>query len=105
VLITDSAAWETQWQRTAGTRVPTPAAPAVDFSTSSVVAVYMGQQRSGGYSVEVTGAELTNGTLKVTVRQTSPGPGSMVTMALTQPYHLVRIPKVPAGTKLEVNWQ
>lgn len=103
-LLTDEAGWQTNWQRLSAHQVPAPPAPAMDFSQQSVLAVYMGEQRSGGYAIEITGVELVNGTLKVTVKETRPAPGAMVTMALTQPYHMVRIPKVPAGTKVEVNW-
>lgn len=104
VLVTDEAAWKAQWQQMSATQVPAPAAPALDFSQQAVLAVYMGEQRTGGYAIEITGVELTNGKLRVTVRQTRPGQGAMVTQALTQPFHVVRIPKVPAGTQVEVVW-
>ena len=77
---------------------------AVDFNRESVVAVYMGEQKTGGYSVEITSVKLEGGKLVVTVKQNRPSPGAMVTQALTQPYHAVKIPKVPAGTTLTVNW-
>lgn len=104
VLISDDESWRTNWAQLSARQVPAPQAPAMDFSQHSVLAVYMGEKRSGGYAIEVTGVEVAGGKLKVTVRQTSPGPGAMVTQALTQPYHMVRIPKVPAGTTVEVNW-
>lgn len=104
VLLTDEAGWQANWQQLSATVVPAPPAPAMDFSQQSVLAVYMGEKKSGGYAIEITGVELSDGTLKVTVKETRPGPGTMVTMALTQPYHMVRIPKVPAGTRVEVNW-
>jgi hypothetical protein len=105
VLIADEAAWRAQWQQSAANQVPVPAAPPVDFSKNSLVAVYMGEQRTGGYSVRVTSAQLIDSTLVVTVQETRPSPGSMVTMALTQPFHVVRIPQVPAGTELQVIWK
>lgn len=104
VLLTDESGWKSNWAQASARQVPAPEAPALDFSQQSVVAVYMGEQRTGGYSIEITGVELVNGTLKVTVKQSRPAPGAIVTQALTQPFHMVRIPKVPAGTKLEVNW-
>lgn len=102
VLITGEASWKSHWQQHAARVMPVPAAPAVDFSQSSILAVYMGERNSGGYSIEVTGAELVNGVLKVTVRETRPAPDAMVTMALTQPYHMVRLPKLPEGTRVEI---
>jgi hypothetical protein len=105
VLISDEVGWRSNWQQLTARQVPAPEAPAMDFSQHSVLAVYMGEKNSGGYAVEITGVEVAGGKLKVTVRQTSPGPGAMVTQALTQPFHMVRIPKVPDGTPVEVNWQ
>ncbi|MDF2626653.1 MAG: hypothetical protein K0R39_484 [Symbiobacteriaceae bacterium] len=104
VLISDEAAWRSNWQQLSAHQVPAPAAPAMDFTQHSVLAVYMGEKNTGGHSIEITGVEVSGGKLKVTVQQTTPGPGAMVTQALTQPYHMVQIPKVPAGTAVEVNW-
>jgi|GEM_PF-5393851 len=104
VLIADPGTWSTQWQAHSAHVVPVPAAPAIDFSQYSVLAVYMGEKNTGGYAVEVAGVQLADGKLVVTVRQQSPGPGGITTQALTQPFHLIRIPKVPAGTAVEVRW-
>jgi hypothetical protein len=105
VLVTDEAAWKSNWQQISARQVPAPDAPALDFAGQSVIVASLGEKNTGGYSVEVTGVELVGGKLKVTVRETKPGPGTFVTQALTQPYHVVRIPKVPAGTTVEVVWQ
>jgi hypothetical protein len=105
VLVTDEQAWQTLWKQHASRVVEPPPAPAIDFSQVSVLAVYMGEQRTGGHSVEVTSVQKENNVLTVTVRETRPGPGTITTMALTQPYHLVTIPKVPANTTLNVQWQ
>jgi hypothetical protein len=77
---------------------------AVDFNQEAVLVVYMGEQNTGGYSVTITSVKLEGGKLLVTVKQGRPSPSSMVTQALTQPYHAVKIPKVPAGTQVSVNW-
>lgn len=105
VLITDEAAWQAHWRRHASRQVPVPPAPPFDFSQGSILAVYMGERNSGGNAVEVTGVSQDGDTLWVTVRQTTPGPGAITTQALTQPFHIVKIPRVPAGTKVEVTWQ
>jgi hypothetical protein len=76
----------------------------VDFQQDALLVVFMGEQRTGGYSVEVTGVRQEGARLTVTVKQTRPGPGAIVTQALTQPYHAVRIPKPPAGTQVTVEW-
>lgn len=105
VLISDRGVWEAHWQRHAGNLVPVPPAPAVDFVREAVVAAYMGEQRTGGYSVEITRVTLDGKTLRVRINETSPGPGAVVTQALTQPFHLAAIPRVPPGTVVEPEWQ
>jgi hypothetical protein len=104
VLISDEAGWRSNWQQLTSRQFPAPEAPAMDFSQHSVLAVYMGEKSTGGYAVEVTGVEMANGKLKVSVKEITPGQGG-VTLAFTQPFHMVQIPKVPAGTAVEVNWQ
>jgi PrcB C-terminal len=88
--------------------IPPGARIAIDWDTQMVVAVFMGMQSTGGYAVEVTNVhrESVFGTmpgqphplhfgweLVVDVRRTSPGPGDMVTMALTSPFHVITLPK------------
>ena len=66
-------------------------APAVDFSKNNVVALFMGQKRTGGYSINVRKVTVEDDTATVEVLETSPE--GMATMALTAPYCIVVIPK------------
>ncbi|MBE99773.1 protease complex subunit PrcB family protein [Flavobacterium coralii] len=65
----------------------------VDFSKYNVVAVFMGQKRSGGYSITVEKVVVDGNTAQVLVKNTLPEQGAMVTMALTAPYCMAAIPK------------
>ena len=65
--------------------------PSVDFSKNNVVALFMGQKRTGGYSINVRKVTVEDDTTTVEVTETSPG--GMATMALTAPYCIVVIPK------------
>ena len=67
--------------------------PAVNFAQSSVVAVFMGQKRSGGYSITIEKVTVEDNTALVLVKNTVPEPGAAVTMALTAPYCVALIPK------------
>ena len=58
------------------------------FRKNIVVAAFLGQRRTGGYSVEITLAE--NNRLRVS--STSPAAGSMTTQALTAPFKIVSVP-------------
>jgi len=93
LLVTDPGEWEAVWRRhTAVMARPRPA-PAVDFGQEAVVVVALGERRSGGYSIAVTGVRLKGDQLVVRVRRQSPPPGAVTTMAFTQPYHMVAIPR------------
>ncbi|MFP4643391.1 MAG: protease complex subunit PrcB family protein [Spirochaetales bacterium] len=66
----------------------------VDFDREMVIAVFMGQQNSGGYAVEVDEILLEERGVTVYYRERSPGAGDATTQALTSPYHLVRLPRL-----------
>ncbi len=104
VLIRAQEQWEQHWRQHT-VRFPAPAVPEVDFTRHSVLAVYLGQKPTGGYSVTVREVRLSGSTLIVTAVERRPPPGSIVTQALTHPYHIVQIPAVPEGTIVEVRWQ
>ena len=70
--------------------IPAPL-PAVDFDKEMVAAVFLGEKPTGGYGVEISSAEVADRSLTVFVRETSPKPGAMVTQAINQPFHIVRI--------------
>lgn len=67
------------------------ATPAIDFSKRQIVALFMGQKTSGGYSIGVKSVAINGDTAIITVTKTSPE--GMATSALTQPYCLVSIAK------------
>lgn len=75
-----------------------PTQPAVDFATEDVLVAAMGMKRTGGYDIEITRVELmtggfTAGHAFVDVVERTPAPGQPVTMALTSPIHVVKVPK------------
>lgn len=105
VLIRSPEAWAAHWQKHAAIFVPPPEPPPFDFAKGALVAVHLGERRTGGYSVSVTDIRRDGKRLKVTAVESRPAPDAIVTMALTQPYHMVRIPPVEPGTRLDVTWQ
>jgi len=67
-------------------------APPVDFSTRMVAAVFMGEQVTGGFSVEVTSVEdKEDGGRIVNFATQVPPPGALLSQVLTQPYHIVSV--------------
>lgn len=65
--------------------------PVVDFSNSNVVAIFMGQKNTGGYSISIKKVAIENNTATIQVNTTAPE--GMATMALTAPYCIAVIPK------------
>lgn len=85
--------------------------PPVDFRHEGVLAVYMGQRPTGGYSISLPdpAVPISNGVGTVTVKFDEPLPGAMVAQVLTSPCLLVKMGKAglrqlrvvdPGGTLL-----
>jgi hypothetical protein len=67
------------------------------------VAAFQGEQISGGFSIQIERIERDDDQLVVHAKFTEPAPGSMNTMALTSPVHVVSIAAADAsGLKLAV---
>ncbi len=91
-VVRDAASWNALWRVMFGNNVPIPDVPEIDFQKHMVIGVFMGTRPSGGYSVKLARI-VENDKIKVFVRQQSPGPDDMVTMALTSPFHVVVVPR------------
>lgn len=89
LLVDDAAEWATLWSQHAG---GTP--PAIDFGQDIVVAAFAGRRSTGGYSLAISNISQSVSTLYVDSVEQAPGPGCLVTLAITQPFHFVRVPRV-----------
>lgn len=87
----DRASFEAFWKTISAGTTPAPTAPVVDFSTDMVIAVSPGQMPTGGYDVDIRGVADEDTRIVVTVAVIKPA--GFVTMALTQPYQIIRIKK------------
>jgi hypothetical protein len=65
--------------------------PTVDFKNNNVVALFMGQQSTGGHSIAIDKLTIEGNTAFVTVLKKYPE--GMATMALTQPFYIAAIAK------------
>jgi PrcB C-terminal len=92
-VIRDPASWEKLWKEHATSEKSAEIIPAVDFANEMVIAVTMGDRRTGGYSVEIERVEPAEKSLKIFVKQTAPRPGTMTIQTLTAPFHFVAVPK------------
>lgn len=72
---------------------PQPSTPTVDFDQYTILAAFMGEKNKGGYATEITSVVKNGDNAEVWVQEISPV-GGRNTMALTQPYHIVKVPTV-----------
>ncbi len=93
VVIKNENDWKALWISHASLSMPPKAMPPVDFQTEMIVAVFSGEEPTGGYSIEITAIreDSTKHALEVVVHESKPPPGVMVIQALTQPYHIVKL--------------
>lgn len=87
------AEWTALWKRHTSRTQPAPPTPKVDFNADMVIAVFAGTKKSGGYSLGISRIKEAGNKLMVDVVESSPRPGAMTTMALTQPFHIVKLQK------------
>ena len=87
-------AWSAFYAKLESRSNPRPVTPSVDFSKYQILAVFMGEQTSGGYSTEMTGVVKNEDNLEVQVQESSPGDDDCCSAAFTQPYHVVKVEKV-----------
>jgi len=75
------------WRATLARLVDGASVPA----TRVAVAAFQGEQRSGGYSIQIERIQRSGDELMVHAKFVEPAAGSMNTMALTSPVHVVSI--------------
>lgn len=84
---------------TSSSNNPADTIPNVDFSKEMVIAVCMGMRNSGGFHIEITSVDrgdinvdnVDENTLAVNFVTSAPSSSMATTMALTQPYHIIRL--------------
>ena len=69
---------------------------AADNSGVVVVTVASGMRSSGGYGISIAKVEIDGNDATITVEESLPDPGSLVTMALTYPIARVEFNRMPA---------
>lgn len=65
--------------------------PKVDFSKERIVALFLGMKNSGGHSIKVKDVIEKGGKIYVSVEEIAPKSGTNATMAITNPYTIVKI--------------
>ncbi|MBX9877971.1 MAG: protease complex subunit PrcB family protein [Candidatus Obscuribacterales bacterium] len=87
--IRNKADWQKFWERHSLNRQD---APKVDFRRNLVVGIFLGQQRTGGYSIEVDRIEDTGYDLLIYTKTT--GPEGLTIQSFTQPFCFITMKKI-----------
>ena len=82
-----AAEWTALWKQLGSTRPR----PAVDFTRSMVLGVFLGSRPTAGYTVTIDTIEREGAELVVTYRERAPDPTSLVAQMLTAPYLFVTV--------------
>jgi hypothetical protein len=83
--------WTALWRQHASVDSSSQQPPAIDFEREIVIGLFLGDKPTGGYDVQISRVERNNDALTIYYQEKSPLPGAMVTQAVTQPFHIVRI--------------
>ncbi len=91
VILRSQAEWNALWAQHVSVDMNPAPPPTINFATDLVVAVFLGEQPTGGSDVVISRAQRSDGTVIIYFRERAPAPGAIVTQSLTQPFHIVRI--------------
>jgi hypothetical protein len=95
-LITHVNEWRAIWKKISADQTPQPALPQVNFDEKTLVACFMGEQRSGGFRIEIQSLSCEGKNFDAKLIHHEPGRNCLLTMALTQPFLVVAIDKCEA---------
>ncbi|GBC98446.1 hypothetical protein HRbin17_00958 [bacterium HR17] len=98
-IVTNARDWSDLWRQVHRVVRPAPPVPSIDFTRYTVLAVFAGQKPTGGYTIRITRVTLQGQKAVVFVREEVPERGAFVTHALTQPFHIVAVPRVNANVQ------
>lgn len=101
LVIKTEEQWREVWGKVHRLQLPMPGLPKIDFEKEMVIAVFMGEQKSGGYEIEITSVTETEEEIVVEVVERKPPPESLRTMVLTQPFHIVVVEKSPLPVRFQ----
>ena len=93
LCIDDEAEWKKYWGLIHNQTIPVPKLPEINFEENMVIASFMGSKNSGGYSARIDEVVWENESYVVRLTHISPGNSCFNTMAITQPYIIVQIPR------------
>jgi len=96
-VIRDNAAFDALWsEHSPGSPGldGIPPKPDVDFNIDQLLALFLGERNTGGYSINIESVVELDTQVTINVLEQVPGAGCVVTTALTQPYQFIIMSKI-----------
>ena len=93
LLVTDKEALNTIYTLISKNQQPSFDLPEIDFELDMIVVFFMGEKTTGGHGVTVNKIQENSSTINIHYSHSSPNPTDMVTLGITQPYCIVKMPK------------
>jgi PrcB C-terminal len=90
VVVRTPEEWKVLWKEHA----PNQPMPAVDFTKSMVIGVFLGSRNTAGYRVTITSIERDGANVVVAYREERPGARDILAQVITLPHHLVRVERI-----------
>ena len=93
VIVTDENALSKLFSEINTNQEPGYTVPNVDFGSDLIIALFMGEKTTGGFSIHVENIIETSSNIEIVYKEKGPKPTDMVTMAITHPYCIIKIKK------------
>lgn len=91
VVVNDPVTWATLWAAHTSPLIPSPPLPPIDFSSRTVVGVFLGTRPNGCFGVRIEDIQSTSDRIVVYFFERHPHPGEVCTQAITTPAHIVTV--------------
>lgn len=92
------------WQKIYSIQIPAPSAPKIDFSQNSLILAARGEQKTSGYDIKIVDIRASTKSVEVSLEYSSPILNSILLPVLTQPFVLVKTPKINKSVRfIETN--
>lgn len=91
IFIENESQLLTVWNQAYGSQLSPPPVPELNLDRETLVAIFMGQKPTGGFSLNVETVTLEQNDVYLDVIQQSPAEGAITTQALTSPWVIVRV--------------
>jgi hypothetical protein len=101
LAIRDESEWENLWSEIHAGSIPMLELPFVDFTTEMIIVAAQGERSTGGFLTNITRITVTGGFYMVFVDEIHPGPDCGVPMAISHPYHIVKIGGFPPALPVQ----